>query len=308
MKISGIWLVPLLSSMVCASSQVTVEVTQTQQQFLPGESLKLAVRITNLSGQSLRLGGEQDWLTFAIESREGTVVPKIGEAPVQGEFVLESSKVAIKRVDLAPYFMLTLPGTYQIVATVRIRDWNRELISPPKSFDIITGVKIWEQDVGVPRTAGASDAQPDMRRYILQQANYIRGQIRLYLRVTDQYGKPIRVSTVGPMASFGRPDPQLDRSNRLHVLHLERASTYNYSVFDLEGNLVIHQTYENIDSRPRLRLDDEGNVSVVGGARRILASDEPPPKQEADTDDTAPATTLQTAQTTNHIIGAKASH
>src|SRR5579862_3521982 len=105
MKISGSPLILLLGSLACASAQVTVEVTQDQQQFLPGEALKLAVRITNLSGQVLHLGGEEDWLTFAVESRDGTVVPKVGEAPVVGEFTLESSKVAIKRVDLAPYFM-----------------------------------------------------------------------------------------------------------------------------------------------------------------------------------------------------------
>src|SRR5260221_2671866 len=109
MKISGFWLGLLLASMACASAQVTVEVIQDQQQFLPGEALKVAVRITNLSGQELRLGGEDDWLTFAVASREGIVVPKIGDAPVMGEFVLESSKAAIKRLDLSPFFILTQP-------------------------------------------------------------------------------------------------------------------------------------------------------------------------------------------------------
>jgi hypothetical protein len=115
MKMSGFCLGLLLSSAVAASAQVTVEVTQEQQQFLPGEELKVAVRITNLSGQTLYLGGEEDWLSFALESREGVVVPKTGEAPVLGEFALESSKVAIKRVDLAPYFTLTRSGAYQVV-------------------------------------------------------------------------------------------------------------------------------------------------------------------------------------------------
>src|SRR5258708_7153013 len=158
MKISGFWLGLLLASLACASAQVTVEVTQDQQQFLPGETLKAAVRITNLSGQDLHLGGEEDWLTFAIESREGIVVPKLGEAPVLGEFVLESSKVATKRVDLAPYFGLTHPGRYEIVATIRIRDWNREVTSDPKPFNVIQGAKLWEQEVGVPQSSGATNA------------------------------------------------------------------------------------------------------------------------------------------------------
>src|SRR5690349_13542028 len=134
MKTTGLFLGLIMASIGCATAQVTVEVTQVQEQFLPGESLKVAVRITNLSGQELKLGGEEDWLTFSLESHEGTVVPKMGEAPVLGAFVLESSKVATKRVDLAPYFMLTHSGRYQIVATVRVKGWNREIISPPKPF------------------------------------------------------------------------------------------------------------------------------------------------------------------------------
>src|SRR6266404_7912813 len=109
MKYFGFAPALLAASLVPVWAQVTVEVTQQQEQFLPGESLPTAVRITNRSGQTLRLGGEEDWLTFSIESREGTVVSKTGDAPVVGEFTLESSKVATKRVDLTPYFSLTQP-------------------------------------------------------------------------------------------------------------------------------------------------------------------------------------------------------
>src|SRR5256885_12627504 len=112
MKKSG-WragLALLLAGLGCASAQVSVEVTQEQQQFLSGESLKVAVRITNLSGQDLQLGADEDWLRFAVESRDGIVVPKLGEALVAGAFVLPSSKVAIKPVDLAPHFALLQSG------------------------------------------------------------------------------------------------------------------------------------------------------------------------------------------------------
>src|SRR5438132_4111285 len=95
----------LLAALVSpASAQVTVEVLQDQDQFLPGEALPTAVRITNRSGQVLRLGKEQDWLNFTVESRDGFVAAKTGEVPVSGEFVLDSAKMATKWVDLAPYF------------------------------------------------------------------------------------------------------------------------------------------------------------------------------------------------------------
>lgn len=274
MKVSGLFLGLFVASLTSAFAQVTVEVRQDQDQFLQGEALPVAVRITNLSGQSLHLGSESNWLTFSIESRDGFVVPKLSDAPVLGAFVLDSSKVAIKRLDLAPYFTLTHAGRYAIVATVHIRDWNRDITSPPLAFDIIDGAKLWQQEVGVPKPSGTL---PEVRNYMLQQANYIRGQLRLYLRVTDAYGRTLRVTPIGPMVSFGQPEPRVDRLSRLHVLYQDGAYTFSYSVFGVDGNLISRQTFDYINTRPRLRMDDDGNISEYGGVRHASPNDFPPP-------------------------------
>src|SRR5882762_4457683 len=113
-----------------ASAQVTVEVKTEQDQFLPSEALPVAVKITNRSGQPLHLGASPNWLTFDVESADGIIVVKNAEVPVTGEFDVGSSQVATKRVDLAPYFGLSRPGRYRIVATVRINDWKAERPSP----------------------------------------------------------------------------------------------------------------------------------------------------------------------------------
>ena len=70
MKALGLSLILLAVGLAPASAQVTVEVTQDQDQFLPGEALTTAVRITNRSGQSLRLGEDNDWLVFSVQGRE----------------------------------------------------------------------------------------------------------------------------------------------------------------------------------------------------------------------------------------------
>ena len=56
MKALGLWLVLLAAALSPVSAQVTVELTQEQDQFLPAEAMPVAVRITNRSGQNLRLG------------------------------------------------------------------------------------------------------------------------------------------------------------------------------------------------------------------------------------------------------------
>src|SRR5437588_8872848 len=126
-----------------ARGQVTVEVTQPQDQFLPGEAMPTAVRVKNLSGQALHLGEAPDWLTFTLEPVDGGVVVQNADVPVVGEFDLPSSKVATKRLDLAPYFSMTKPGRYRIIATVKVKNWDRELKSDPLRFNIIHGAVVW---------------------------------------------------------------------------------------------------------------------------------------------------------------------
>jgi hypothetical protein len=263
-------------SFLSASAQVSVELTQDQDQFLPGEALPLAVRVTNRSGQTLSLGAEDDWLTFSVQNREGGVVPKLGEVPVTGEFQLESSKVATKRVDLAPYFSFSQPGRYLVQATVKIRNWDHDITSPPRAFDVIEGAKLWEQEVGVPGTSGVSNSAPEVHKYILQQANYIRGQIRLYLRVVAPNGKNLRVISVGQMLSFSHPEPQTDKLSNLHLLYQSGPHTFSYLIYSPEGEMVGRQTYEFGNARPRLRVEEDGTVDVVGGLRRLMSSDFPP--------------------------------
>lgn len=297
MKYCGFASVLLLALAATAQAQVSVEVTQEQDQFLQGEPMPATVRITNLSGQTLHLGADPDWLSFSIASPEGLVVTKNGDPPAVGEFDLESSKVAIKHVDLGPYFQFGHAGHFGIVATVRIKGWGEQISSRPRFFDIIDGAKLWEQTVGVPLPDGATNSPPVARRYMLQQANYLRGQLRLYLKVTDLYGKVVRVFGIGPMVSFGRPEaPQVDRFSNLHVLYQNGATTFSYTVFDPDGDLLIRRTYDYGNSRPRLRADIEGNIAVSGGQRRVTPRDVPPPKEgEGESTDTATETNAPAA-------------
>ncbi|HEV2209794.1 MAG TPA: hypothetical protein VG167_13530 [Verrucomicrobiae bacterium] len=300
MKVCALGLCWLLSVLAVAA-QVTVEVNQDQDQFLQGEALPVAVRITNRSGQPLDLGAGNDWLTFNLQDRDGRVVAKLGEVPVAGEFTLDSSMAATKHVDLQPYFVLNDPGRYGIIATLKIKAWDKEIDSPIRYFDIIEGAKLWEQEVGVPRPPGSP---PEVRKYTLQQANYIRGQLRMYLRVSDAYGRAIRVCAIGPMVSFGQPETQVDRLSQLHVLYQNGPSTFSYTVFNLNGDNLIRQTYLYIDTRPRLRMDDDANVLVQGGTRKVTPNDFPPPSAS---EILAPAVVTQPDNPGSNVAKAKKS-
>jgi hypothetical protein len=257
-----------------AHAQVTAEIVFDQEQFLRSESLPIRLRINNLSGQTLRLGNEPDWLSFTVESREGRPLKRTGEVPLPKPFSLESSKTISLRTDLMPHFNLSEPGHYSVKAKIKIAQLEKELTTTPKTFDIITGTKVWEREVGVPGTT-----PPEVRRFALQQATFLK-QLRLYVRVTDAKESIVfRVLPLGTLTSFSQPEPIVDSSSQLHVLFQNGPRSFLYSVISPDGEQLIRQTWDYAgDSRPRLRAEDDGRVIVNGGVRRILLSDLPPPR------------------------------
>src|SRR5438876_2429594 len=100
MKIFPLLLGIFLASVAWSTAQVSVELVLDQEQFLLDESLPVKVRITNRSGQTLKLGEEADWLSFSVEGREAQIVAPLKEVSVPGEQAIESSMVASRRVDL----------------------------------------------------------------------------------------------------------------------------------------------------------------------------------------------------------------
>jgi hypothetical protein len=257
-----------------AVAHVAVAVVVEQDQVLIGESVRLAVRVTNFSGQTLRLGEDDTWLRFLLETAQGHLVPQRGVVPVEGPFLLESSKVATKRVDVAPYFEMSRPGRYKITVGVWIEEWGQEILSPPATVEVVRGTTVWEQPFGVPVPEGATHP-PEMRRYGLQQAMHMK-KMTLYARVTDGTGEIVyQVLPLGLLLNFSEPEKQIDRESNLHVLWQVGARAFNYSVLNPQGERIIRQTHEYSDTRPVLSRDREGRIFVRGGARRPSADDIP---------------------------------
>jgi hypothetical protein len=258
------------------SAQVTVEAVMEQQQYLPSESLLVTVKITNQSGQTLHLGEDPNWLTFSIESEDGFVVLKNGDAPVLGPFDIQSSQMATKRVDLEPFFTLNKAGRYHVVATLRIKDWSAQEASEPAFFDVINGVNIWSQEFGLPVLPEAVNRVPEVRQYTLIKANYLKSQLRLYAQVSDPGDARIyKVINVGPLVSFSQPEAQVDRTGNLQVLYQCGSTLFSYTVMDPNGEFVRREIYDYVNSRPRLSMDTNGDLTVIGGVRRLKPTEMP---------------------------------
>lgn len=259
-----------------AQAQVKVSVLLDQEQFLPGEAVPVKVRIINHSGQTLHLGEDDRWLRLSVMAEESFVVERNGEVPVTGRFELPPSKMATKEVDLAPYFVLSRPGRYSVVASVWITEWNQTLTSPPSSFDIIQGTKLWERTFGVPNSARPGGA-PEVRKYLLQQANHLRTQIVLYARITSADEEhTLKVVPIGPMVSFSEPRALLDKASNLHVLYQSGPRISTYFALTPEGEVLARDKYEYSGTRPRLAAAEDGTVNVKGGIKMPTAADSEP--------------------------------
>lgn len=270
------WFVSL-SGLFAQGSGVSVDLALDQDQFLPDEELRVAVKISNRSGQTLTLGKDANWLTFSVESRDSFIVPKLENPPVTGEFSLESSLVGTKRVNITPYFNFSKPGGYRVTAVVKL-PWGEEIISKPKTFEITSGTRLQEVEFGVPREG--NNGIPETRHYVLQQAIYLK-QMRLYLRLTDASGaKTLKLFPLAPMTSFTKVEAQLDRFSNFHVLSQTGARSFNYCVINPEGQIITRQTHDySENSRPVLKYNSEGRVRVFGGAQRITPTDLPAPQE-----------------------------
>ena len=257
--------------------QLDVRVTLPQEQYLPGESIEAAVRIANFSGRKLTFGANPGWIRFNVEATEGFVVNRISEIPESGEFALQASTRGTIRYDIQPHFDLTRPGRYRVTATIRLSD-TEEYASPPIHFEVFRGTRLWEREFGVE----GADGVALRRKFLLQQATQLR-DVRLYVRITDDVeSSTVKVVPIGPTVSFSRPACAVDRKSRLHVLHQITADTYRYHLIGPDGALLLRQSFEFTERRPQLRVNDGGEVAVIGGARKRAANDFPEePKTDA---------------------------
>jgi hypothetical protein len=257
-----------------ASAQIDIRLTSAQEQFLPAESLEVAVKISNFTGEPLRLGTHSRWIDFTVERTDGGVVNKLSEPADIGDFSLQQATSGTIRFDLAPLFALQQPGSYRITATVTPIAGGNTFASAPLTVEIVNGVRLNED-----RTFGY--ARPDGtiagRKFILQQVNYLK-HLRLYLRVTDGgESQTLKVLQLGPMVSFNRPQWVMDRQSHLHVLHQTGPDDLRYHEINPEGLILARQVWRISGKRPELRVNESGEIAVVGGMRRPDRNDIPAP-------------------------------
>lgn len=268
----------LLASATAARAQVNVEIILDDPQFLRGEPVTGRVKISNFSGQTLRLGDDPDWLAFLVTGTDGKALRALEPMPPVKPFTIGSAHSVALRVDLAPYYDLQTAGRFAASARIKFAQLEKEFTTESGKFDIISGVKVWEKEVGVP-----GRTPPVVRKFALQQAAFFK-ETRLYVRVSEaNEAEIVRVIALGALPSSGRPEAAVDNSSQMHVLFQAGQKNFTYALVTPEGDLLLRQTHEITATRPRLRAESDGRIVVSGGVRKISPTDLPPPPPKLET-------------------------
>jgi hypothetical protein len=261
----GLLMVFMTAMGVHAQTQpLKVQLETEYSQFLAQEPLVIKMRVINYTGETLKMGDDPDWVNFSVEpvGNKG-LVRQNGPLDIVYPFVLETSMMATKRINLIPQFEIMKPGRYKIMARVKAGRWG-EISSDPLLIDIVGGNILWEQEFGVPDSTGK---EPEIRKYKLIQSRQMDASV-LYVKVTDIYeSKVYGIHPLGKMVLTPIPEKATDKANRLHVLQQSGAKSFTYSMINHDGTVLIRMRYEYDDTRPRLRASESGDIIIAGGIR-----------------------------------------
>ncbi|PWT86589.1 MAG: hypothetical protein C5B58_01195 [Acidobacteria bacterium] len=245
-------------------AQIQADLKFKRLQYIAYEPVLATVSITNLTGRDIELhdADGQSWLGFEISGNEGQSIVPIDAINAQPPLKIETGQRVTRQIDLTPLYPVHDIGTYHVRMHVYFSDLGKFFYSGTRVFEVTDARPIWQQTVGIP-TGGAGAG--DVRTYSLL-TNRFPDHTSLYVRVQDKdSGIVYATYSLGRTIAFEQPQAEIDRSNRLHVLHCAAPRAWAYSRIGLNGELLAHSSFMETKTRPRLIRATNGDVTVRGG-------------------------------------------
>lgn len=253
-----------------ANAQIEVQLKFSRLQYIAYEPLLATVTITNRAGRDIDLhddGGER-WFGFEITGRDGQSVPADSSQKID-PLRIETGQTVTQKINLANLYPVQDFGTYHVRAHVYFSDLGRYFYSPTKVVEVTDARPIWKQSVGIPADSGAGG---DSRTYSLL-TNRFADHTSLYVRVEDERRNTVYATySLGHVIAFDEPHAEIDRENKLHVLHCSAPRAWSYAIIGLNGQLLSQSTLLETKSRPHFRRSASGDVAVVGGMTEATAA------------------------------------
>src|SRR3954447_24683674 len=246
-----------------AHAQIQVELKFKRVQYVAYEPIIATVNITNLAGRDIELRNEngQQWFGFEVTAQEGRFLPAADQS-AEPPLRIAAGETVARKVNLTPIYPVHDLGPYHVRANVYFADLNKFFYSQSKVVQVSDARPIWQRTVGVPE--GSADSG-EIRTYSLLSHRF-PDHAKLYIRVDNKNtGAVYSTYSLGRVIAFDEPQAELDRGNQLHVLHCTAPRTWSYARVGLNGQLLARSTFMETKTRPRLRHEADGSVTVRGG-------------------------------------------
>jgi hypothetical protein len=259
---------PSLCVFLCAAvaeAQIQVDLKFKRLQYIAYEPVVATVAITNLAGRDIELhdADGQSWLAFELTGSDEQPIGPLRGAKAEPALKIAAGQRVTKQIDLTPLYPVNEFGAYHARTNVYFADLRKFFYSGTRVFEVTDARPIWQQTVGVPEgTAGSGE----VRTYSLM-TNRFPDHTSLYVRVQDKdAGVVYATYSLGRTISFEQPQAEIDRANRLHVLHCAAPRAWSYARVGLNGELLEHSSFMETKTRPHLVHSGNGEIAVSGGA------------------------------------------
>jgi hypothetical protein len=247
-----------------SEGQIQVDLKFKRLQYIAYEPVVATVAITNLAGRDLELhdADGQSWLGFEITGSEEQPIAPLNSGNRELPLKIEAGQRVTRQIDLTPLYPVHEFGAYHVRTNVYFADVGKFFYSATRVFEVTDARPIWQQTVGVPGGAGASN---DVRTYSLM-TNRFPDHTSLYVRVQDKdTGVVYATYSLGRTIAFEQPQAEIDRANQLHVLHCAAPRAWSYARIGLNGELLEHSSFMETRTRPHLVHSGNGEIAVRGG-------------------------------------------
>ena len=230
----------------------------TRRQYIPHESIPVALQITNRTGGELLLHGNNrhSWLSIQVVDRKGNPI-----APYKSSQDFQAAKLPVgrtvaKQIDLNKLFPLHSYGKYTVYAVVRLPS-GEAFQSSRKTFDITRGRPVYEQRVGLggnARDYRLISFAPGRTSFLYFQAELVKER-----RVVMTY-------PIGELLQHRPPEATVDKDGQLNVLYLGAPNSFVHVLIDTRGQVSKRTIYKpGAGGNPRLIAFANGEVQVSGG-------------------------------------------
>ena len=229
------------------------------------EPIVATVTVANMAGRDVTLADSptQSWFGFQINRADGQLVPPTNPDYKLSPLTIPAGQTVKRSIVLNSIYPVRELGLYRVRAVIYFSAMDKYYQSQLINLELSEGKTIWQQTVGVPEGVEGAGGTRKLSLLSFRQAEYTM----VYVRIEDvDSGTVFATTALGRVIAGLEPDAQVDLQNNLHVLQVTGAKTYLYSCLGLNGELLAQNTCYAVKSRPALRRDASGMVTVVGGA------------------------------------------